>query len=89
MYMRNYLSRLFKNSKGFTLIELLVVIGILGVLAAALIATIDPFEQIKINEKIVKKLSMKEARKLLESGIIDEKDILNLRGISWLTGLRK
>jgi prepilin-type N-terminal cleavage/methylation domain-containing protein len=34
-------------SKGFTLIELLVVIGILGVLAAALIATIDPFEQLK------------------------------------------
>lgn len=33
--------------KGFTLIELLVVIGILGILAAALIATIDPFEQIK------------------------------------------
>jgi len=34
-------------SKGFTLIELLVVIGILGVLAAALVATIDPFEQLK------------------------------------------
>jgi prepilin-type N-terminal cleavage/methylation domain-containing protein len=33
--------------KGFTLIELLIVIAILGVLAAALIATIDPFEQIK------------------------------------------
>ena len=33
--------------KGFTLIELLVVIGILGILAAALIATIDPFEQLK------------------------------------------
>lgn len=32
--------------KGFTLIELLVVIGILGILAAALIATIDPFEQL-------------------------------------------
>ncbi len=31
---------------GFTLIELLVVIGILGVLAAALVATIDPFEQL-------------------------------------------
>jgi prepilin-type N-terminal cleavage/methylation domain-containing protein len=44
--------KLFKNikktaSKGFTLIELLVVIGILGILAAALVATIDPFEQIK------------------------------------------
>jgi prepilin-type N-terminal cleavage/methylation domain-containing protein len=38
--------KLFKNKKGFTLIELLVVIGILGILAAALIATIDPFEQL-------------------------------------------
>lgn len=35
------------SGAGFTLIELLVVIGILGVLAAALIATIDPFEQLK------------------------------------------
>lgn len=41
------LKKLFKTSKGFTLIELLVVIGILGVLAAALVATIDPFEQLK------------------------------------------
>ena len=32
---------------GFTLIELLVVIGILGILAAALVATIDPFEQLR------------------------------------------
>ena len=44
--MQNYFKTLRKNA-GFTLIELLVVIGILGVLAAALIATIDPFEQIK------------------------------------------
>ncbi len=35
-----------KNA-GFTLIELLVVIGILGILASALVATIDPFEQLK------------------------------------------
>jgi len=45
-YMRKLLAR-FKGVKGFTLIELLVVIGILGILAAALIATIDPFEQLK------------------------------------------
>jgi prepilin-type N-terminal cleavage/methylation domain-containing protein len=36
-----------KNQKGFTLIELLVVIGILGILATALVTTIDPFEQLK------------------------------------------
>jgi len=36
-----------KNAAGFTLIELLVVIAIIGILAAALIATIDPLEQIK------------------------------------------
>lgn len=32
---------------GFTLIELLIVIAILGVLAVGLLATIDPFEQLK------------------------------------------
>jgi len=36
-----------KLGAGFTLIELLVVIGILGILAAALVATIDPFEQLE------------------------------------------
>lgn len=43
---RNFLKQSARNV-GFTLIELLVVIGILGILAAALIATIDPFEQLK------------------------------------------
>ncbi|MEK7571381.1 MAG: type II secretion system protein [Patescibacteria group bacterium] len=33
--------------KGFTLIELLIVIAILGIMSAALIASIDPLEQIK------------------------------------------
>lgn len=43
--MKLFAARRF-NAKGFTLIELLVVIGILGILAAALVATIDPFEQL-------------------------------------------
>ena len=33
--------------KGFTLIELLVVIGIIGILAAGILAAIDPLEQLK------------------------------------------
>lgn len=36
-----------RQSLGFTLIELLVVLGILGILAAGLLAAIDPFEQLK------------------------------------------
>ena len=35
------------KSKGFTLIELLIVIALLGALAVGLLATIDPFEQLK------------------------------------------
>ncbi|MBL7158906.1 prepilin-type N-terminal cleavage/methylation domain-containing protein [Candidatus Microgenomates bacterium] len=34
-------------AKGFTMIEMLIVIAVLGILAAALLATIDPFEQMK------------------------------------------
>lgn len=48
-----------RNNKGFTLIELLVVIGILGILAAALVATIDPFEQLKKgNDSKVKNIAV-------------------------------
>jgi prepilin-type N-terminal cleavage/methylation domain-containing protein len=36
-----------KKTTGFTLIELLIVIALLGALAIGLLATIDPFEQLK------------------------------------------
>lgn len=36
-----------KLNKGFTLIELLIVIALLGALAVALLASLDPLEQIK------------------------------------------
>lgn len=36
-----------QNLRGFTLIELLIVIALLGALAVGLLATIDPFEQLK------------------------------------------
>lgn len=37
----------FKINRGFTLIELLIVIALLGALAVGLLATVDPFEQLK------------------------------------------
>lgn len=37
----------FHLKQGFTLIELLIVIALLGALAVGLLATIDPFEQLK------------------------------------------
>ncbi|MBI3385737.1 prepilin-type N-terminal cleavage/methylation domain-containing protein [Candidatus Gottesmanbacteria bacterium] len=36
-----------KISSGFTLVELLIVIALLGALAIGLLATVDPFEQLK------------------------------------------
>lgn len=41
------LLKFLKTQKGFTLIELLVVIGVLGILATGLLATIDPLEQFR------------------------------------------
>ena len=35
----------YKDNKGFTLIELLIVIALIGVLAVALLSTINPLEQ--------------------------------------------
>lgn len=35
------------SKKGFTLIELLIVIALLGALAVGLLASVDPFEQLK------------------------------------------
>jgi len=43
----NYMKKLSAQSFGFTLIELLIVIALLGALAVGLLATIDPFEQLK------------------------------------------
>ncbi len=45
--MKSIKNHISNNSKGFTLIELLIVIALLGALAVGLLATVDPFEQLK------------------------------------------
>lgn len=42
-----YMKKLFKSAKGFTLIELLIVIAVIGILAAVVLAAIDPAEQLR------------------------------------------
>ena len=54
-----------KFSKGFTLVELLVVIGVLGILALGLLATIDPLEQFKKGADANKKASALELHNAL------------------------
>ena len=49
-----------QSFKGFTLIELLIVIALLGALAVGLLATIDPFEQLKKGRDTSKKNTVSE-----------------------------
>jgi len=52
--------------KGFTLIELLVVIGILGILAAALLATINPIAQLQKSNDAHRKTDLESLQRALE-----------------------
>lgn len=42
-----FMKQLLKFRKGFTLVELLIVVALLGALAIGLLASVDPFEQLK------------------------------------------
>lgn len=68
-----------KLSQGFTLIELLIVIAILGVLAASLLAFIDPFEQFARARDTGRKTAVEALGKALNSKFI------TMGGVDWLT----
>lgn len=54
------------NSKGFTLIEILIVIVIIGILAALILAAINPIDQIKKANDVSKKSDSAELLNALE-----------------------
>ncbi|HVA96274.1 MAG TPA: type II secretion system protein GspG [Candidatus Acidoferrales bacterium] len=55
-----------KILRGFTLIELLVVLGILGILAAALLATINPVAQLEKSNDARRKADLESIQHALE-----------------------
>jgi general secretion pathway protein G len=55
-----------KLLKGFTLIELLVVLGILGILAAALLAVINPVAQLQKSADAHRKADLESLQRALE-----------------------
>ncbi|OGH11411.1 MAG: hypothetical protein A3B38_01115 [Candidatus Levybacteria bacterium RIFCSPLOWO2_01_FULL_36_13] len=55
------------NIKGFTLIELLIVVGILGILSAAILATLDPFSQFQKGNDSRRKSDLSQIQKAIET----------------------
>lgn len=56
----------FRGSNGFTLIELLVVIGLIAVLAGALIFLIDPKAQLQRSKDARRKADLRQMQSALE-----------------------
>lgn len=52
--------------KGFTLIELIIALAILGVLAAALITLLNPFEQVRKSNDAKRKTALEQMQRALE-----------------------
>lgn len=62
--MQNQISN---SQKGFTLIELLIVIGVLGILAAGVLAVLDPLTQIQKANDAKRKSNLAQIQRALES----------------------
>jgi type II secretion system protein G len=56
-----------KSLKGFTLIEMMVAVGILGVMAAAMLAVLNPFSQFQKANDTKRKTDLSQISKALES----------------------
>lgn len=62
----NYMKNIFSDRLGFTLIELLVVLAILGIIAVALLETLNPFAQIQKGNDSRRKSDLESVQRALE-----------------------
>ncbi len=66
------ITRIMKNKQGFTLIELLIVIGIIAILAAAIIIAVNPGEQLQKAREASVKSQMQAIATGVFSHMVDE-----------------
>ena len=74
--------------KGFTLIELLIVIGIIGVLAAAVLVALNPLEQFARGRDTGRTNTIDQLGKAAQSYATSQNSVFPPQGATWLTTLQ-
>jgi prepilin-type N-terminal cleavage/methylation domain-containing protein len=77
-----------KLQRGFTLIELLIVIGIIGVLAAAILVALNPLEQFARGRDAGRVTMVDQLGKTIQSYSTAQNAVFPPPGITWLTTLQ-
>ncbi len=76
------------SQKGFTLIELLIVIGILGVLAAAILIALNPLEQFARGRDAGRLTTVDQLGDAVSSYSTAQNAVFPPQGATWLTTLQ-
>jgi prepilin-type N-terminal cleavage/methylation domain-containing protein len=77
-----------KQQQGFTLIELLIVIGIIGVLAAAILIALNPLEQFARGRDSGRISTVDQLGKTVQSYSTAQNAVFPPQGAGWLTTLQ-
>lgn len=76
------------SQKGFTLVELLVVIGVLGVLAAAVLTAINPLEQLARGRDGGRKSTVSQLGNAVQSYYTSQNAVYPTGSATWITTLQ-
>jgi|SRR4051812_9780919 prepilin-type N-terminal cleavage/methylation domain-containing protein len=77
-----------KKQKGFTLIELLIVIGILGILAAAILVALNPLEQFARGRDSGRVTTVNQLGHSVQTFFTSQNSVYPTQGVAWLTALQ-